>query len=278
MFGYVCADLSELTEAQASRYNAVYCGICRRIRAQASRFARLTLSYDMVFLALLLMSLYEPEESGGDRACMLHPIRKRAWTDSAFIAYAADMNVALAYYQALDDWRDDHSLRARFIAFMLRRSLRRIRKRCPRQCDAIAQCIERLDALERENCANPDACAACFGALMAELFAVREDIWAHTLRAMGDALGRFVYLADAAADYRADAGKKRYNPFLAMGGEPDDARLEEYLVLTMGRCARYYEALPLVQDKPLLDNIVYSGVWLALRRRQKQEDSDGRSV
>ena len=42
----------------------------------------------------------------------------------------------------------------------------------------------------------------------------------------------------------------------------------------MGRCAQYYESLPLVQDKRLLDNILYSGVWIAYRGKQKEENKE----
>jgi hypothetical protein len=62
MFGYVTANIKELTKQQQTRYNAVYCGICRQIREQSGQMSRLALSFDMAFLALLLMSLYEPEE------------------------------------------------------------------------------------------------------------------------------------------------------------------------------------------------------------------------
>lgn len=78
-------------------------------------------------------------------------------------------------------------------------------------------------------------------------------------------LGRFIYLADAAVDYRRDKRKGKYNPYLAMGSEEDWPRWEEYLVLDMGRCTDAYEKLPLVQDKALLDNILYSGVWVNFR-------------
>ena len=98
MFGYVLANYDELNEAQQARYGAVYCGICRGIREQTSQSARLALSYDMAFLALLHMSLYEPEETSGPRACMLHPIKKRPWVDNEYIRYAADMNVATQYF------------------------------------------------------------------------------------------------------------------------------------------------------------------------------------
>ena len=274
MFGFVTANMKELTKPQQDRYGAVYCGICRQIRSRSSQTARLSLSYDMAFLALLLMSLYEPEETGGDRACILHPIRKRAWVDNEYIRYAADMNVALAYYNAMDDIRDDNHLTARAMAAVLKQSLPDIAVRYPRQCKAIADCIEYLSQLEKEGCANPDEPAGCFGTLMAELLVYREDMWAPTLRQMGMALGRFIYLTDAAIDYRRDQKKRKYNPFLAMGTGEDWARWEEYLVLAMGRCTAHFEKLPLVQDKPLLDNILYSGVWIEFKRRDKHAGED----
>ena len=87
------------------------------------------------------------------------------------------------------------------------------------------------------------------------------------------ALGRFIYFMDAAVDYRQDCRRGNYNPFAAMDAPPDPARWEQYLVLEMGRCTRIYEMLPLVQDKALLDNILYSGVWIAYRQKLKKESA-----
>lgn len=269
MFGYISADLGELSPEEKTRYGAVYCGICRQIRERNSNLARLGLSYDMAFLALLLMSLYEPEETGGGSACALHPIKRRPWVDNPYIRYGADMNVALAYYNALDDAADEGHLSAKMMAGILRKHFPEIGERYPRQCQAMTACIARLRELEEENCPNPDQTANCFGQLMAELFVYREDMWASTLRKMGMALGRFIYFADAAVDYPRDKRKKKYNPFLAMGSGACWEKWEEYLVLAMGRCTEHYEKLPLVQDKRILDNILYSGVWVELGRKRK---------
>ena len=265
MFGFVTASVKELDQAQQDRYGGVYCGICRQIKLRANQSARLGLSYDMVFLALLLMSLYEPEEAHGPLRCAAHPLRRRDWIDNEYVRYAADLNVALAYHNLMDDWRDDGKTSARLLAGTFARTLPDIESRCGRQCRAIADCMEQLGALEKANCPNPDEPAACFGNLMAELLVYREDFWTPTLRQMGFHLGRFIYLADAAVDYRRDQRKHKYNPFLAMGTGEDWARWEEYLVLAMGRCTAQYEKLPLLQDKALLDNILYSGVWVNFR-------------
>ena len=267
MFGYVMASVKELSQEGKSRYTAVYCGICRGIRERAGQLARLGLSYDMAFLALLLMSLYEPEEVTGKPACNLHPLDPRPWVDNVYVRYASDMNVYLAYLNALDDYQDEGKLLSKSAAKLLEKSCAAIRESYPRQCDAIDSCLARLSQLEKDNCPNPDACAACFGELMGEVLVFQEDLWAPTLRQMGMALGRYIYLADAAIDYRRDEKKKQFNPFLAMGTGEDWQRWDEYLVMAMGRCTDYFERLPLVQDKDILDNILYSGVWVEYRRK-----------
>jgi len=269
MFGFVMASTEELSAQAKARYTGVYCGICRQIRERSSNLARLGLSYDMAFLALLLMSLYEPEETSGRRACSLHPIKPRPWVDSEFVRYGADMNVALAYYNAMDDYQDDGKIAAKYMTGIFGKDLERICRQYPRQCQAMEDCIARLRELEKSGCDNPDEPAGCFGQLMGEILVYREDLWASTLRQMGMALGRYIYLADAAVDYRRDKRKGQYNPFLAMGTGEDWLRWEQYLVMAMGRCTDYYERLPLVQDKDILDNILYSGVWVEYRRRQR---------
>lgn len=271
MFGFVTANSKELTKEQKMRYGAVYCGICRQIRLRHTGTARLTLSYDMAFLAMLHMSLYEPEETDGKRACGLHPIKPRPWVDCDAVRYAADMNVALAYYQCLDDWNDEKKQTARFMANHLHKQMGALEAEYPRQCTAIRECIRQLTELEQAACDNPDLPANCFGALMAELLVREEDLWAPYLRQMGMALGRFIYLADAVTDFEKDRKKGRYNPL-----RPEDReQWDDYLVLAMGRCTDAYERLPLVQDKPLLDNILYSGVWMNFRKK-KQEEHDVR--
>ena len=273
MFGFVTANGAELTKEQKSRYNGVYCGICRQIRSECSQTARLGLSYDMAFLSLLLMSLYEPREHWGDRACILHPMKPRSWVDNEYVRYGAHMNVALTYYKCLDDWHDDGNPGAKLMARHLKPHMEALEQQYPRQCQSMARCIAELSRLEAQGCRNPDEPAGCFGTLMGELLVYREDLWADTLRKMGFYLGRFIYLADAVVDYPKDVKKKKYNPLT--GSEKD--RWEDYLVLALGSCTEEYERLPLVQDKPLLDNILYSGIWTKIRGRKGDTDA-GRSV
>lgn len=270
MFGFVTANWKELTKPQRQRYQSVYCGICHAIGENSSQTARLSLQYDMTFLAMLLMSLYEPEEQECANGCLLHPLSHRRRTDSRWIRYSADMNVALAYYKALDDWQDENSLAGKVMAQALEGSVKCIEEQYPRQCGAMRSCIEELSALEKDGCDNPDLPANCFGRLMAELFVVENDLWEPALRQMGMSLGRFIYLLDAAVDFEKDKRQGSYNPLLQAGDQADWNRWDAYLVLAMSRCTENYEKLPLVQDKDILDNILYSGVWTRFRGEKKE--------
>lgn len=263
MFGLVYANSKELSKEERKRYNAVYCGICRSIREQCSQTARLGLSFDMAFLALLLMSLYEPEEISGKGACKLHPVHPRPWVDNDCIRYSAAMNIALGYHKALDDLQDEGKRSAKWMAGVFGKEMDTIRTAYPRQCAAMESCLQELSELEKAGCDNPDLPAGVFGRLLGELFVYKEDLWANSLRQMGDGLGRYIYLADAAMDRKKDEKKQQYNPFLLRKTDP-----EQYLLLAMGRCTDYYERLPLVQDKKILDNILYSGVWIRVRSKR----------
>lgn len=137
MFGYVVPRLEGLDEAERERYHRAYCGLCRAIGERCGQHCRLALTYDLVFLALLLGSLYEPEEREGEGRCAPHPVKAHGFVRSACIDYAADVTVALAYYKGLDDWNDDRSVRARAFAGMLAGSYRAIRERNPRICEAV---------------------------------------------------------------------------------------------------------------------------------------------
>lgn len=261
MFGYLVARTDLLDEDRAARYRACYCGLCRSLRSRHGLSAGLTLNFDMSFLVLLLSSLYEPEEQAGHDPCIIHPFRARGWFSDEITDYAADMNVALGYLKCMDNWQDDGSIVSVAEAGLLKRAYGAICAQYPRQCGAMEEAIRRLGEIERENREAPDEAAACFGALMGELFVLREDRWSASLRAMGSALGRFIYIMDACMDLGADTVRNRYNPFRRRYGLDNAVYFRDILQMLLGECLRHYDRLPLVRDKDLLDNILCAGVW-----------------
>lgn len=270
MFGYLTADTASLTEDQLRRYQACYCGLCRSLEKRHGQLSRLTLNYDVTFLVLLLSSLYEPAETAGERTCIRHLKTPQPWINNEICDYAADVNLALAYLKCLDDWEDEGSLPALAQARILRPGFETVQKAYPRQCAAMAQALEDLHAIEKENLEAPDAAAACFGRLMAELFVYREDRWADTLRHMAHALGCFLYLMDACMDLESDTLHNSYNPFRRYYHRSDnEQRFRDILKMQLGECVFYFDKLPLVQDAGLLKNILCAGLWARFDRKFK---------
>ena len=273
MFGYLVAATKVLDEQELGRYKSVYCGLCRSLKRCFGETARLTLNFDMTFLVLLLGSLYEPEEEQGAETCLRHPIEAHPYALSKLTDYAAHMNIAMAYLKCLDDWEDDRRLTAWAEAKTLKGSYEAVKARYPRQCGAIEAALSELSELENERREDPDAAAACFGAMMREVFVYREDRWADDLRHMADALGRFLYLLDAAMDLDADYTRGRYNPFRSLHGDPDnEKRFRDILRMQLGECIFWFDRLPLVQDVNLLKNILCVGLWAAFNQKFNREE------
>ena len=278
MFGYLIAASNVLEEPELRRYKAVYCGLCRSLKRCFGQSARLTLNYDMTFLVLLLSSLYEPKEESGESGCMRHPLKSERFVMSEASDYAANMNIALAYLKCLDDWKDDKSLIALAEAKTLRAGYDAVKGRFPRQCEAIEKALDELSSIESEGREDPDAAAACFGAMMREVFVWREDRWSGTLRHMGDALGRFLYLLDAAMDLDEDVRRGRYNPFAGLAGrEENGERFRDILRMQLGECVCWYDRLPLVADAGLMKNILCVGLWSAFNQKYNGEGSENGS-
>ena len=173
------------------------------------------------------------------------------------------MNVALAYYQCMDDWEDEKKLLSRLEASIFSSSLPAIEAAYPRQVNAIQSCLAELHRIEQQDVQEPDTGANLFGSLMQEIFAAREDRWTPLLRQMGMALGRFIYLLDAVLDLPGDLKAGRYNPFRTRASDGfSKSTCLPVLQILMGECTDAFERLPLVQDVDILRNILYSGVWL----------------
>lgn len=284
MFGYVTIYRKGLADADLDCYQAYYCGLCRTLGSRYGHTAQLALSYDMAFTAILLSALYDAPTSYTRGRCAPHPIKPRPRADNEFLDYAADMTVALAYYNFLDDWQDDHRRASLAQAQKLEPHLPALRQRWGRQMDTMAAKLAALNDLENAGSHDLDALCNAFGALLGEVFACKDDIWAPALRGMGQGLGSFIYLMDAYDDLEKDAKKGQFNALQHLADTLPPAayeqRCHELLTQQMGRCAQQFEMLPILKDTPegkLLYNTIYSGVWskYALVRKHREGRKHG---
>lgn len=276
MFGYVTVNKDELKIREWNRYHAYYCGLCHSLKEVAGVKARMTVSYDMTFLTMLLDDLYDCEKEEGESRCVVHPVGKHSYVKSAASVYAAKMNLLLCYDNLLDDWKDDRNVASATAAAIIRRVRMKIAKEYPRQTKAVEQYIEKLHACEEKRETNLDVAAGLTGEMLSELFCWKEDEWQKDLRGLGFYLGKFIYLMDAFEDMEKDEKKGSYNPFLFSRGKiKNDELAEQCLNMMAAGAAEHFERLPLVENVEILRNILYAGIWGKFEKikakREKEE-------
>ncbi len=274
MFGFVAADPTKLSPEETEIYRGAYCGLCHALNLRHGSLARLTLNYDMTFLVLLLSSIYKVGFERCEKKCPVHPFKKQILLHNEITDYAADMNIALSYKNLLDDWQDDKSPGALIASMVLAREYNIVYSKYPRQCGAIDACLGRLSETEKRGEPDPDCAAAIFGELMAELFIWQEDALSGRLRNFGTALGRVIYIMDAATDLRKDLKKQRYNPLAFV---PDLCK-ETVLDALMSRCTDAYEALGAADNRGIFDNIMYCGIWMKYEASQSGKSKGRRQL
>ena len=76
MFGYVRPCVPELRVRENEIYRAAYCTLCRTLGRRYGLLARLTLSYDFTFLALLRLGLLPSCSGFEQRRCVANPLKR----------------------------------------------------------------------------------------------------------------------------------------------------------------------------------------------------------
>ena len=272
MFGYVVVSEQDLKIREFNLYRSYYCGMCMDLKENYGQTVRLTLSYDTVFLALLLTSLYEPEVLVRDIRCAVHPVEKHRTRQNDYTRYAADINIILSYYSCLDDWNDEKDPKKKMFAALLKSKSERACALYPEKAAVIRGKLSELSELEKragsreESDLTPaallDRTGSIFGDLLAEVFDCRKDTWSPALRRVGFNLGKFIYILDAYDDLEKDEKNGSFNPLLSMKDKPHlDDYVRGVLTMTLSDCTGAFETLPVVENIDILRNILYCGIW-----------------
>lgn len=277
MFGYVTVCKDAISDEGYNTFKAYYCGLCKATGRLCSQSARLGLSYDITFLAIVLSSIDDNAPQMNNGRCALHPIRKNTFAENdRALDYAADMGVILTYLKLLDDWRDDRSIKALLSMILFYRGVRKARRRRAREYSEIRRQLDRLSTLEKENCASADETADCFAKILEILFTpdfVTGDGKRRTLAWLGYNIGRWIYIIDAYNDLEKDIKKNNYNTIAAANNGKSAGEIKELireqtemsLTFTLENAASAYNLLEIRKNKEILDNIIYT----ALKLKQK---------
>ncbi len=286
MFGYVKPVVPQLKVMEYEMYRAVYCGLCRAMGKVTGQVSRLTLSYDFTLFAMVRMIVEDVTPEFAKFRCLAHPWNRRSMVlENEVLEDAAAVSVVLAYLKNRDDLADERGLKyAR--AVLADRPMDAMKKRGERclpenTADALAERLNALSELEKNECPSVDRTADAFGDVLADTFALGlspESDAERLASTIGHAVGRFVYVCDAADDLAEDVRHGRYNPLavgwgdLALGEDGKlsslvRSSLETSLPLDLEGLGRAADKLnPHHPLTPIVRNIVYLGLPDAMRR------------
>ena len=281
MFGYVKIYKPECKFREYEYYRGVYCGVCRALGKCGGACARLTLSYDAAFLALVRMALEGEKPRFAKRRCLAHPFRRHT---EALPTHAAELSarasLILTYYKNKDDLNDEKGskrLRAQCLSPWLLGMRRRAASGYAELEARVKARLEELWAFEEAPTLSLDRPAALFGEVLAEVLSFGLDGENEKVaRAVGRAVGKWVYLIDALDDRETDLRLGRYNPIALVYGE-NMSEGEEAIALTLNACRFEAEAALDLVDFPdgdmkaLAENILRFGMPNEYKKLTKKE-------
>jgi len=268
VFGYVKVYAPELKLREMEAYKAVYCGLCRELGKRFGFTARITLSYDFTFLAMIGMALADERPEIKKGRCFVNPFRKVSYADSnPVLSRCCDIAIISLHYKAADDIEDSGffgRLAARFLMLLYSRAYRKAKEAEPQAEKAFSLLLEAQDKIEKGECAVIDAACEPTAHALGEVFALfsQDPQEQRVLRRLGYLMGRYIYMADAIDDLQKDKKTGSYNPFLVnkSAEATQDNLAQASIYMTIGEISTAYALLSLKRFSPILDNIVYLGI------------------
>lgn len=292
MFGYVKAYKPELKVRDYEQYKAVYCSLCKTLGREYGLFARLTLSYDFTFAALLRLALAGECPGFHKARCPFNPFAKChacSGGGSAF-SFTAAAAVIMTFYKLRDNLRDAgfwKRLASRLLNPLAAHAHNKAKRRYPRVEEIVSRMMEEQAALEAEACEQIDRAADPTAKALAALFAMdaQTEDQRRVLDRLGYCVGRWVYLIDAADDLEADLANGDYNPYIRAlhiaRGDPEAVKAarrnaQESLFLTAAEAVRAYDLLEVRRFDAILRNILTDGLFDAQKRIFQTENQNNK--
>ena len=281
MFGYVRINKMDLTFREYEHYKAYYCGLCKYLKRNHTELSRMTINYDITFLIVLLSSIYQPSAQVFHEKCIVDPVKKKKHIINEITEYAASMNILLAYYKLEDDVNDEGDIKSRLVRRAYRKSFKTAYDKYPQKADFIKACLGELRSLEEDQSTSIDQTSNCFARLLEEIFDYKDDEYRDRLRKVGFNIGKYIYIMDAYEDLDQDLEKGRYNPFSSYKDDREGlkVKVDKLIGMTLARLEEAILNLDIKVNKSIIDNIIYSGVYLRYKGlinggdKKKQEAS-----
>ena len=264
MFGYVRINKMDLTFREFDYYKGYYCGLCKYLKENHGEVSRLSLNYDITFLIVILTALYKLDSDITYERCIANPLKKKMRIVNEITEYAASMNILLSYYKLEDNLYDDNGIKDKLAYELYKGKLKKAYEKYPQKAEYIKQQLGNLRELEKQESKSIDKVSNIFGNLMGEIFVYKKDEYEQNLRNIGFNLGKYIYILDAYEDLEEDNKKGRYNPFIDYIDKKEELKnkVDRLISMSLGMATKNIEQLNLEFNKSIIDNIIYSGVYL----------------
>lgn len=222
VFGYIRPQKSELLVREYEQYKGIYCALCKQLGKSYGALARLALSYDCTFYAMILLALSDECPGFHTGKCVVNPLKKCTYCSGGQQAFesASALSVIMTYYKVKDDLKDCGffgKIRSAFLLPLVSHANRKASKKYPELAQIVSESMVMQD--KTENDANPtvDSCADPTAQMLSKVFLrIAPDASQNriVLKQFGYFLGRWVYLMDAADDLEKDIKSDSFNPFI----------------------------------------------------------------
>ena len=264
MFGYVRINKMDLTFREYENYKGYYCGLCKYLKENHGEISRIGLNYDITFLIVILSAIYKPKTNIFEEVCLVSPFKRKKKLINDITEYAASMNILLTYYKLEDNLLDDKGVKDILAYNLYKSKLKMAHKKYPHKSKIIKEQMKLLNQLEKNKEYNIDKVSNTFGELMGEIFAYKKDKYEDDLRRIGFNIGKYIYILDAYEDLNEDYKKGRYNPFMEYINKREELkiRVDRLISISLGLLASSIDRLNLQVNRGIIENIVYSGVYL----------------
>ncbi len=266
MFGYIKTAKGELKIKEYELYKAVYCTLCKESGRRYGFIARMTLSYDFTFLALLSLAQNETEPCAKKGRCVVNPLKKCSYIcggEGEAFRLAAAASAILLYYKLKDNKADEKGIKKltySLLYLMAGRGHKKAAADYPEIENIAAEYYAAQCAAEKGESVSVDMAAEPTAIMLGKLCCLTgAESSARVLQRMGYCLGKWIYLIDAAEDYPEDMKNGNFNPF-----GPEGADIKERSMPLLNNCfaeaAAAYQLLDIKRFGGILENILYLGL------------------
>lgn len=261
MIGYMRPIKGEFNSEQRKTYQAIYCGLCRKLKYQHGFLGALTLNYEIVDMLLLIDSLRNDEPERIKMSCSISPL---IWRDMMGIneyhyIMAAEMAMIIVNLEIQDNVEDENRMKDKVLLSVSNHKMQKVIKQSENVYAELKD--DYLVYMRNENKALQNLCgfesvvetcgriSGTMGRLLSEVAGVEEI---NAIEKIMNIWGKWVYLVDATDDYFEDIKSNRFNPWV-LNDAPSD--WEKYVECLENEAILLINNLPIRRYKDVLEKL-----------------------